>query len=225
MNELAEGHRARLKARLVESNLGSVADYEILELIICLAIPRKDVKTLAKTLIKRFGSLGKVLNADPSLLTQISGVGPAVISTFRLFRETIAKVTKEQIMETNIISSWDKLIEYVRSTMGYNATEQLRILFLNNKNMLLADEFQNYGTVSSISIYPREILKKVIHHSASAVILIHNHPSGNTTPSKADLELTEVTVRALGTIDVKLLDHIIISSSSHYSFKAHHLIG
>ncbi len=225
MNELAEGHRARLKARLVESNLGSVADYEILELILCLAIPRKDVKNLAKTLIKKFGSLGKVINAEQALLTQVSGVGPAVISTFRVFRETIASVTKEQIAETNVLSSWDKMIEYVRSTMGYNSTEQLRILFLNNKNMLLADEFQDYGTVSSISIYPREILKKVIHHSASGVILIHNHPSGSTTPSKADLELTEITSRALATLDVKLLDHIIISSTSHYSLKAHHLIG
>ena len=224
MNELAEGHRARLKARLIQSNLGSVADYEILELIICLAIPRKDVKTLAKILINKFGSLGKVLNADPSLLTQISGVGPAVISTFRLFRETIASVTKEQITNGNILSSWDKMIEYVRSTMGYNATEQLRTLFLSNKNMLLADELQDYGTISSISIYPREIVKKAIYHSASAVILVHNHPSGSTKPSKADLELTEVTVRALGTIDVKLLDHIIIGSSSHYSFKGNHLI-
>jgi len=182
------------------------------------------VKTLAKILINKFGSLGKVLNADPSLLTQISGVGPAVISTFRLFRETIASVTKEQITNGNILSSWDKMIEYVRSTMGYNATEQLRTLFLNNKNMLLADELQDYGTISSISIYPREIVKKAIYHSASAVILIHNHPSGSTKPSKADLELTEVTVRALGTIDVKLLDHVIIGSSSHYSFKGNHLI-
>ena len=225
MNELLEGHRARLKSRLIQSNLGSVADYEILELILCLAIPRKDMKPLAKILINKFGSLGKVLNADPSLLAQASGVGPSVISTFRLFREVIASVTKEQIANDNIFSSWDKMIEYVRSTMGYNSTEQLRVLFLNNKNMLLADELQDYGTISSISIYPREIVKKAIYHSASAIILIHNHPSGSTKPSKSDLELTEVTVQALSAIDVKLLDHVIVSSSNHYSFKANRLIS
>lgn len=225
MNELLEGHRARLKARLIQSNLGLVADYEILELILCLAIPRKDVKPLAKILINKFGSLGKVLNADPSLLAQVSGVGPSVISTFRLFREVIASVTKEQIVNDNIFSSWDKMIEYVRSTMGYNSTEQLRVLFLNNKNMLLADELQDYGTISSISIYPREIVKKAIYHSASAIILIHNHPSGSTKPSKSDLELTEVTVQALSAIDVKLLDHVIVSSANHYSFKANRLIS
>jgi DNA repair protein RadC len=225
MNELLEGHRARLKTRLIQSNLGSVADYEILELILCLAIPRKDMKSLAKMLINKFGSLGKALNADPSLLVQISGVGPSVISTFRLFREVIASVTKEQITNDNIFSSWDKMIEYVRSTMGYNSTEQLRVLFLNNKNMLLADELQDYGTISSISIYPREIVKKAIYHSASAIILIHNHPSGSTKPSKSDLELTEITVRALSAIDVKLLDHVIVSSSNHYSFKANRLIN
>jgi DNA repair protein RadC len=225
MNELLEGHRARLKTRLIQSNLGSVADYETLELILCLAVPRKDMKPLAKVLINKFSSLGKVLNADPSLLMQVSGVGPSVISTFRLFREVIASVTKEQITNDNIFSSWDKMIEYVRSTMGYNSTEQLRVLFLNNKNILLADELQDYGTISSISIYPREIVKKAIYHSASAIILIHNHPSGSTKPSKSDLELTEITVRALSAIDVKLLDHVIVSSSNHYSFKANRLIS
>jgi DNA repair protein RadC len=224
MTTLTEGHRARLKARLLKSPLGSIAEYETLELILYLAIPRKDVKDLAKNLLKKFGNLGAVLNAEPALLSQTPGIGPAVISVFRIFRETISHVAKEQLINAPIFSVWDKLIEYLRSTMGYNATEQLRILYLNNKNMLLADELQDYGTVNSIGIYPREIVKKVIHHSASAIILVHNHPSGKTNPSKADLELTEITIRALNNINVKLVDHIIISHNSHYSFKANNLI-
>ena len=224
MSSLKEGHRARLRNRLTKSPLGSIADYELLELILYFAIPRKDVKDLAKILIKKFGTLGAVLYAEPALLTQITGIGPSATSAFRVFAETIAHVSKEQIANTNILSAWDKLIDYVRSTMGYNATEQLRILFLNNKNILLADELQDYGTINSISIYPREIVKKTIYHSASNIILIHNHPSGSTKPSKSDLELTEVTIHALNTINVRLIDHIIISNTSHYSFKANNLI-
>ena len=225
MSELHEGHRARLKNRLMQSSLGSMAEYETLELILCLAIPRKDVKDLAKTLLKKFKSLGAVLAAEPEILMQVPGIGPAVISTFRIFYETVAQVTKEQIVNSDIMSNMDKVVEYLRSTMGYCSTEQLRILYLNNKNRLMADELHDYGTINSVSIYPREIVKKTVYHCATSLILVHNHPSGNILPSEADIKLTKLTAQALNSINAKLMDHIIISSNSHYSFRAHSLIN
>lgn len=224
MNELAEGHRSRLKQRLMKMSLGSIANYELLELILILAIPRRDVKPLAKNLLLEFKTLGNVIYAEPEVLSQISGVGPAVISTFRIFKETIAHITKEQVIDLVELDTTDRLVNYLRSAIGYSPTEQFHILFLNNKLALIADELQDYGTINSISIYPREVIKKVLYHSANNIVLVHNHPSGSTKPSRADLELTEVTIRALNSIDVKLVDHIIISPTSYYSFKAHKIL-
>lgn len=219
MSEFHEGHRARLKQRLMNTALGVMPDYEILELILSLAIPRRDVKPLAKGLLLKFRTLGNVIHAEHESLVQITGVGPAVISTFRIFREVVAHIAKEQVVDLSLLDSTERLVNYCRSYIGYSATEQFHILYLNTQLRLIANELQDYGTIDCVSVYPREILKKVLFHSANYVVLVHNHPSGNTRPSRADVEITELTVRALNSIDVKLFDHIIISPTSYYSFK------
>ena len=222
--ELVTGHRERLKEKLLRSKIGTLHDYEILELVLFNSIPRKDVKPIAKKLIQEFGNLGKIINTPPSKLTQIPGVGDSTIKLFRILQEVISSVTKEQILKRPIIKSWDKLIEYVRANIGYSNTENLHTLYLNHKNILIADKLHDHGTVSTVSIYPREIVKSALFHDASSVIIVHNHPSGITEPSKSDLTLTQAVQDALGTINVKLLDHIIISSNSYFSFKTHDLI-
>lgn len=224
IEDIKGGHRKRLKDKLVRSNLGNLHDCEILELILFNSIPRKDVKPLAKLLLKKFGNLGKVINASPVSLMQINGIGESTIVLFKIFQESIYRITKEQILKKPIINSWEKLLEYLRSSIGYSGTENLYTLYLNNKNILITDEIHCHGTVSSISIYPREIVKAALYYDASSVILVHNHPSGVTTPSQLDKELTRSTQEALKTINVKLLDHVIISSSSYFSFKTHNLL-
>ena len=184
------GHRQRLKDRFIKSGAGSLADYELLELILCLAIPRRDVKPLAKKLLDTFGSFAEVINADNDRLKEVSGVGDNAIVALKLLRDGAIKLTQESIIDRPLLSSWDALLDYCRASMAYKKTEQLRILFLDKKNVLIADEVQQEGTIDHTPVYPREVIKRALELGASAILLVHNHPSGDPTPSKADIDMT-----------------------------------
>jgi DNA repair protein RadC len=222
--ELVSGHRSRAKEKLIKSKNGSLYDYEILELLLFHSIPRKDVKPLAKKLIQAFGNLGNVIYASPEKLSLIPELGNSTFVLFKLLQETLQRVTKEQLSKKTIIGSWDQLITYARTSIGYRSTENLHILFLNSKNIMITDEVHEHGSTNSISIYPREIVKSALYHDASSIILIHNHPSGITKPSKADISITTEIQQALISINVSVIDHVIISSNSYFSFKANGLL-
>ena len=224
VEDLHNGHRERLRSRFQKSSFGSLADYELLELILFLAKPRGDVKPLAKILLAKFGTMHRIFSAREEDLVGIDGVGSSVISSLKLVKELAARLLKEEIKETTIIQSWSALINYLKVTMGYIKTEQFRVLFLNKKNMLIADELQEVGTVDQVPVYPREIVKRALFHEATAVILVHNHPSGNTTPSQSDISMTKKIVTALAAINVEVHDHIIVSSNDFYSFKSNMLL-
>ena len=214
------GHRARLKDKLLKSD-ENLPDYEILELLLFNAIPRKDVKPLAKSLLHKYQTIGKIINLP---LTELSSLPKAIHVLFKLMQATIARVNKEQIIANPVINNWNSLLTYIRTNIGYKNTECLKILFLNHKNILITEETIEYGTINSVAIYPREILKKAIFHNASSIVLAHNHPSGITTPSASDISMTQQVKEVLAPLNISLVDHIIISSNSHYSFKQNNLI-
>ncbi|CAE7405082.1 map [Symbiodinium microadriaticum] len=213
------GHRDRLRARFNEAGPDALADYELLELILFRALPRGDVKPLAKTLIAQFGSFAGALAADPDALADVKGVGTAVITELKIAHAAALRAAKEQMMDQPILSSWQAVLDYCRTAMGHEPVEQFRVLFLDVKHRLIADEVQSKGTIDHTPVYPREVMKRALSLSAASIILVHNHPSGDPTPSRADIALTKEIVKAGDVLDVKLHDHIIISRSDHASFK------
>lgn len=218
------GHRQRLRARFLESKKGSLPDYELLEIILFSASPRADVKPLAKELINVFGSFPKVLNATKDELMRVKGVNEAVIANLKVVQDAAERLLKEDVKEQPILQSWSSLLNYCRASMGHLKKEQFRIVFLNTKNMLIADELQEAGTVNQTPVYPREVVKRALELEASAIILVHNHPSGDVTPSKADIEITKQIIRAAEPLGVKVHDHLIIGANKHYSFRSNMLI-
>lgn len=218
------GHRKRLKERFLQSKKGSLPDYEILEIILFSASPRADVKPLAKTLIADFGSFAKVLNASQSELEKVRGVNESAIAHIKTVQEAAERLLKADVQEKPILQSWKALLDYCRASMGHLNKEQFRILYLNNKNRLIADELQEVGTVDQTPVYPREVVKRSLELQASAIILIHNHPSGDTTPSKADITLTRHIHQAVELVGIKLHDHVIVSANQHYSFKSNGIV-
>lgn len=217
------GHRKRLKEKFLSST-HNFSDYEILELLLFCAIPRKNVKPLAKTLLQTFGGINGVINAPHDKMLSVQGITKNTYVTFSIVREIIHRFLRQDIINQNVLSSWDALLEYLKTTMGNNKIEQSRILFLNKKNILIADELQNTGTVDQTPLYPREVVKRALFHEASAIILVHNHPSGNPTPSKSDITLTHSIIDACKTINVIVHDHIIVAGKNFYSFKSNALI-
>lgn len=218
------GHRQRLKDRFLKSGAGSLADYELLELVLCLAIPRRDVKPLAKALLERFGNFAEVINADADRLKEINGIGDNAVVALKLLRDGAVKLTQENIIDRPLLSSWTALIDYCRASMAYKKTEQFRILFLDKKNVLIADEIQQEGTVDHTPVYPREVIKRALELGASAILLVHNHPSGDPTPSRSDIEMTKEIAEAGKKLSVKLHDHIIMGKSGYVSFKTLNLL-
>jgi len=218
------GHRQRLRERLLKSKLGSLPDYEILELLLFPSHPRGDVKPLAKMLISQFGSFAKVITTDPEVLKKVPGVTDSVITMLRMVQESAVRLIKDDITTQPILQSWKALLDYCRATMGHLNTEQFRILYLNKQHMLIADELQEVGTIDRAAVYPREVVKRALVLEAAAIILVHNHPGGNTKPSKADIDITKQIMQAASVIGVELHDHLVVSSSSHYSFKSNGLI-
>lgn len=217
------GHRQRLKQQLLRSNIGVFHDYEILEALLFYSIPRKDVKPLAKSLLKKYHNIGSLINLS-SMELKKNNLSESTIVLFKLLKEVTNEINKEKVMKKPVINSWSLLIDYIRSNIGYDNTECLNILYLNHKNILIVDETEKHGTINSVSIYPREILKKAVLHNASSIVVVHNHPSGITDPSKSDIQLTLDLQKILEPLKITLIDHIIISSSSYFSFKKHEII-
>lgn len=218
------GHRKRLRQRFMETPPGSFSEYELLEMMLFWSSPRKDVKPLAKLLIKEFGSLPSVINAAHDKLILTAGVTESICTNFNLMREIVSRMLQHEVIQKNVLSSWAALVDYLRVTMGATKTEQFRTLFLNKKNILIADELQTLGTVDQTPVYPREIVKRTLFHEASAIILVHNHPSGNPSPSKADIDLTKSIMQACAGVGVSVHDHVIIAGNEFYSFKSNLLI-
>jgi len=214
------GHRDRLRARFSEAGGKGLADYEILELILFRAIPQRDVKPLAKDLLARFGDLGRVCAARPDQLTEIKGISEKVALELNLFQEVATRIAREQVSGRAVISSWSALLDYVRTALQNASTEEFRVLFLDKKNRLLADEFQARGTVDHAPVYPREIIKRAIALDASAIILVHNHPSGDPTPSHADIDMTRQVIEAGKPLGIMVHDHLVVGANEVASFKS-----
>jgi DNA repair protein RadC len=213
------GHRQRLRERFL-AQPEAFPDYELMELLLTLAHTRADVKPLAKTLVDQFGSYAGAIAASPQQLQGVEGVGPSTVAVLKLAQESAARLIKGQVMGREIVSSWSALIDYVRARQGFEDTEQFRILFLDRKNAVIADEKQQKGTVDHTPLYPREVVKRALELGASAMILVHNHPSGDTTPSRSDIEMTREVVRAAAALGLTVHDHVIIGRSGHTSMKA-----
>lgn len=214
------GHRQRLRARLLAGGPEPLPDYELLEVILQTANARADMKGIAKALLKRFGDLPGVLGASRDALKEVEDVGDAAVASLLALRELAARMARAPIAKRPVISSWQQLLDYCNVAAGHGETEQFRILFLDRKNALITDERQQEGTVDHVPVYPREVVRRALALSASAVILVHNHPSGDTTPSKSDVEMTRAVAKALAAVDVAVHDHVIIGRGRHSSFKS-----
>lgn len=213
------GHRSRLRERFLKAEGEGLLDYELLELLLCNAIPRGDVKPLAKELIKAFGDLPGAVSAPSTRLRAIKGAKEGVIFQFRLMAAISRRMARAEVMRREVISSWDALMRYCKTAMAHDATEQFRVLFLDRKNVLIAEEAQGRGTVDHVPVYPREVAKRALELNASAIILVHNHPSGDPTPSDADVEMTRRIVDACGAIGVTVHDHVVIGKERDSSFR------
>lgn len=213
------GHRQRLRDRFMNQGAGALADYELLELLLFYSIPRRDVKPLAKALIDKFGGLAGVFAAEPERLAELDEVTYQTIVELKAVKAAASRMGQAEIAEQPVLSSWNKLIRYLKTQMGHDMNEQFRIVFLNTKNMVIADEVQGHGTVNHTPVYPREVIKRALELGATALIMVHNHPSGDPTPSAADIEMTKDVAAAGEKLGIVLHDHIIISKRGHSSFK------
>ncbi len=218
------GHRNRLRERFRKGGAEAVPDYELLELILFRAIPRRDVKALAKKLVTRFGTFAEVVNAPEPRLLEVEGVGQAIVTELKLIRAAAARLVQGEIIDRPALSSWDRVLDYIRIAQGHEHREQFRILFLDKKNRLIADEVQGVGTVDHTPVYVREVVKRALELSATALILVHNHPSGDPTPSRADIDMTRLIVEASRPLGVTVHDHVIVGREGYASFKALRLI-
>lgn len=214
------GHRERLRRRFLLGGGRDMPDYELLELLLTIAIPRRDVKPLAKELIRKFGSFAEVVNAPLEELMLVKGVKENTAAVLRIVRECSVRSSWQSLrgMDAPVISDFDAMVDYCRSAMAYQTVEEFRIIFLNSKLYVIGEEIQQRGTVDQVAIHPREVIKSAMMHGASAMILVHNHPSGIVTPSKADIEITKRIKEAAEAVSIRLFDHLIISKSSVYSF-------
>jgi DNA repair protein RadC len=219
------GHRDRLRERFLKSGTDGVQDYELLEMILFSAIPRRDVKPLAKDLLKEFGSLSGVVNAGIIDLQKVKGMSENAAVLFRTIQALTQKMMVNDLLQKPILSSWQKLVDYCYVAMAHEKREQFRVLFLNRKNQLIADEVLQTGTIDQAPVYPREIVKRALDLGATAMILVHNHPSGDPTPSDSDITMTEEIIRAAAALEIIVHDHLIISRNGYSSFKSLGLMG
>lgn len=214
------GHRERLRERAAVGGLAALPDYEVLELILFRSVPRGDVKPLAKQLIARFGSLGAVLAAEACALKTVPGVGEAVALDLNLLKKAALRAAREEVARRTVISSWSALLAYVKTALAHEPREQFRLLFLDKKNQLIADEVMNRGTVDHAPVYPREVARRALELSACALILVHNHPSGDPTPSPADVDMTRQVIDACRPLRIAVHDHLVVGRHGVASFKA-----
>jgi DNA repair protein RadC len=213
------GHRKRLRERFLKVGPDGLADYELLELMLFLAQPRRDVKPLAKALLERFGSFAEVISADPRAMTEVDGVGESAIIALKSVQAAALRLIGGQILGRPVLSNWQALLDYCHASMAFAKIEQFRIFYLNNRNVLIADEMQQRGTVDHTPVYPREVVKRALELGASALIMVHNHPSGDPTPSRADIEMTRHVHEAGEKLGLTLHDHIVVSHGGHRSSK------
>jgi DNA repair protein RadC len=217
------GHRERLKQRFRDAG-ETMPDYEFLELLLFQALPRRDTKPLAKALLARFGSLSEVLSAPENQLLEVDGIGEGVVHYFKLVKAAAQRFARDKISERTVLDSWKSVIDYCKAAMAFEPIEHFRILFLNKRNQLIADEVQQRGTVDHTPVYPREVVKRALELSATAVILVHNHPSGDPTPSTADIQMTKQLVDVAKPLGIMVHDHIIVGRGGHSSFRGLRLI-
>jgi len=214
------GHRDRPRTRLREAGANAIADYELLELVLFRAIPRRDVKPLAKALIARFGSFAEVIAARPERLAEIEGMSVASINEFKIIEASAQRFAKGAVKKRLPLGSWREVVDYCRTAMAFSEREEFRILFLDKRNGLIADEVQGAGTVDHTPVYPREVVRRALELSATALVLVHNHPSGDPTPSTADVKMTLDIIAVATSLGVTVHDHLIVGRDGHTSLKA-----
>ncbi len=214
------GHRERLRQRFLKSGAEGFQDYELLEMILFSVIPRRDVKLLAKQLLKEFGGISGVLGASITDLQKVKGLSENAAVFFKTVQALTQKMLRNDIEKKPLLGSWQKLLDYCYVAMAHEKREHFRVLFLNRKNQLMADEVQQVGTVDHTPVYPREIVRRALELGATAMILVHNHPSGDPSPSDSDIAMTEEIIKAAAALDILVHDHLIISQSGHISFKS-----
>jgi DNA repair protein RadC len=220
----SEGHRSRLRQRLFEGGPDALLDHELVEYLLALTLPRIDTKPLAKELIREFGGFGALLAADPAAIAKIDGVGERSIAALKIAQAAALRLLKEEIKQRPVLASWDSLLDYLHADMAHEAIERVRVLFLNTKNALIADELMWKGAVDESAVHIREIMRRALDLQASAIIVVHNHPSGDPSPGKQDIRLTRDLAEAGRHLNVTLHDHIIIGASGHSSLRAMGLI-
>ncbi len=218
------GHRDRLRARFRSAGAEALSDYEMLELVLFRALPRRDVKPLAKAMIQAFGSFAETVHAPDARLREVGGLGEAAITEIKLIAAASSRVAKGQLKQRTVLSSWATVIDYCRTAMAFADKEQFRIIFLDKRNQLIADEVQQVGTVDHTPVYPREVVKRALELSATAIIMVHNHPSGDPTPSQADIQMTKAVIEVSKPLGISVHDHIIVGKHGHASLKGMKLI-
>jgi len=215
----AEGHRSRLRARLLKAGPDSLADHEVLEMMLFLALPRRDTKPIARALVARFGSYAQAIAAPVAELLTIEGLGESGAAALKIVQAAALRLVKAEVIYRPVLSHWDRLIEYLTAVLSRERIEQTRVLFLDHRNRLIADEVQSSGTVNHTPVYPRELVKRALEHHATAIILVHNHPSGDPTPSQEDIAMTREIKQAASTLSIVLHDHVIIGNGKWVSLK------
>jgi DNA repair protein RadC len=218
------GHRERLRERFHSAGPDALSDYELLEMVLFRSLPRGDTKPLAKTLLKTFGSFAEVVHAPETRLREVEGVGDATITNLKLIAASASRIAKGQLKQRTLLSSWNDVIDYCRTSMAFADKEQFRVLFLDKRNQLIADEVQQVGTVDHTPVYPREVIKRSLELSATAVLLVHNHPSGDPTPSQADIQMTKAIMDIAEPLGISVHDHIIVGKNGHASLRGLKLI-
>jgi DNA repair protein RadC len=218
------GHRERLRKHFRGGGPDALPDYELLELVLFRAMPRRDTKPLAKAILARFGSFAEAMNAPDDLLLEVPGLGEAAVTEIKLVRAAALRLMRGEVLERPALASWQQVLDYCHAAMGFEAKEQFRILFLDKRNQLIADEVQQTGTVDHTPVYPREVVKRALELSATALILVHNHPSGDPTPSQADIQMTRAIVDVAKPLGIVVQDHLIVGKDGHASLKGLRLI-
>ena len=220
----ADGHRARMRQKLLTAGPTALADYELLEMVLFLALPRRDTKPISKALMDRFGSFAKTLAAPLNDLVAVEGIGEAGAAALKTVHAAALRLARAEVLQRPVLANWDALMDYLNAVMARERVEQFRVLFLDTRNRLIADEAQARGTVNHTPVYPREVVKRALELQATAVILVHNHPSGDPTPSRDDIEMTREVVTAARALSIVLHDHIIVGNGSWLSFRREGLL-
>ena len=218
------GHRERLRERFREAGTDALSDYELLELLLFRAQPRRDMKPIAKALLEKFGSFAEVISAPKQRLAEVEGISEASITELKIVQAAASRLLRGQVKKRPVLSSWSAVLDYCRTAQAFADREQFRVLFLDKRNQFIADELQQVGTIDHTPVYPREVVKRALELSATAMILVHNHPSGDPTPSRADIQMTQQIISVASPLGISVHDHIIVGKDGHASLKGLKLI-